>query len=253
MRGITKLITVSSVALVAIGASIAKAGVVITPVVLAAASSYGHFNNTPNDYSFNSPGTYTNGFGSTATSDSSSGLVSASTPIGDSEATSVLIYQFSIDAPTNQMVPVSIAANLDASGGGYALLIAYGPYVTDTQLAACTPSECQYFPPGIQDSGGYQDDPYPNSFSGSISVEAPTNTAEYIELQAFAVSYLDIPGFSSVDPQISISQSLIDQGFTVAVSHGVSNTIAAVPEPATWAMTLVGFVGIGLARRRVAA
>jgi PEP-CTERM motif len=251
MRGITKLITVSSVALVAIGCSIAKAGVAITStgtLVLAGASSYGSFNLTPNDYSFSNPGTYTNGFGSTATSDPSAGLVSASTPLGDSEASSLLVYQFSINGPINEIVPFSITANLAASGGGYALLIAYGSYVTETQLVACTPSQCGYFPP--PDTGEYEDYAYPNSFSGSIIVHGPTNAAEYIEMQAIAASYLGIPGSASVDPKISISQSLIDQGFSVAVSPGVSNTISAIPEPATWEMMLIGFVGIGLARRR---
>lgn len=251
MRGIAKLITVTSVALVAISSSIAKAGIVITPAVLTAASSYGYFNLTPNDYSFSNPGTYTNGFGSTATLDPSGGLVSASTPIGDAEVVATVLYQFSINGPINEPVPVSIAANLDASGGGYALLLASGPYLTETQLVACTPQQCQDFPSG--DSGGYQDDAYPNSFSGSITVYGPTNTAEMIEIQALAGADtdpgLEIPGYSSVDPQISISQSLIDDGFSVAVSPGVSNTISAIPEPATWAVTLIGFVGIGLARR----
>jgi hypothetical protein len=119
-------------------------------------------------------------------------------------------------------------------------------------LVACAPQQCQNLPP--PDTGEYEDYAYPNSFSGSISVEGPTNTAEYIELQAIAGADtdpgLEIPGYSSVDPQISISQSLIDQGFSVAVSPGVSNTISAIPEPTTWAMTLIAFVGIGLARRR---
>ncbi len=121
MCRITKLITLSSVALVAISSSIAKAGVVITPAVLTAASSYGYFSLTPNDYSFSNPGTYTNGFGSTATPDTSAGVVSASTPLADAIASSYLVYHFSSNGPVNEMVPVSIAANLDASGGGYAL------------------------------------------------------------------------------------------------------------------------------------
>ena len=142
---------------------------------------------------------------------------------------------------------VNIAANLAASGGGYALLLAYGSHLSETQLVACTPESCQFFTPG--NNGEYQDDVYQDSFAGSITVEAQTNTLEHIELQAISSSYLDIPGYSSVDPQISISQSLIDQGYSVAVSPGVSNTLADIPEPATLTMTLIGFAGIGLARR----
>ncbi|MEH2517990.1 hypothetical protein V1279_003563 [Bradyrhizobium sp. AZCC 1610] len=40
-------------------------------------------------------------------------------------------------------------------------------------------------------------------------------------------------------------------GYQIQLSHGVGNSIAAVPEPATWAMIILGFAGVGfLAQRR---
>ena len=38
--------------------------------------------------------------------------------------------------------------------------------------------------------------------------------------------------------------SLLNQGDTEALTGTVSNVVAAVPEPSTWAMMMLGFAGV---------
>jgi hypothetical protein len=57
----------------------------------------------------------------------------------------------------------------------------------------------------------------------------------------------------------SSSQGFSNSGSPVLISYGIfasSETVAAIPEPSTWAMLLIGFAGIGFAayrKRRVSA
>lgn len=51
----------------------------------------------------------------------------------------------------------------------------------------------------------------------------------------------------------SSSQGHSNSGSTVVVSYGIfasSNTVAAIPEPTTWAMMLLGFLGLAIVSNR---
>lgn len=52
--------------------------------------------------------------------------------------------------------------------------------------------------------------------------------------------------FAAIDSSNAISHAATSVTFVL----GVSNTVSGVPEPATWAMMLIGLGGIGLAMRR---
>jgi hypothetical protein len=61
------------------------------------------------------------------------------------------------------------------------------------------------------------------------------------------LSYYALPIVSDGAGDITITVKNMDAGFGAAVS-GIA--IAAVPEPSTWAMMLIGFAGLGYASRR---
>jgi PEP-CTERM motif len=57
-------------------------------------------------------------------------------------------------------------------------------------------------------------------------------------------------GFSSLPDQITLSDYLVRYQQVNGSGSAVGTPVGAVPEPATWAMMLLGFAGIGAAMRR---
>jgi hypothetical protein len=54
-----------------------------------------------------------------------------------------------------------------------------------------------------------------------------------------------------VDPTFALGPGVINPGqYAFVFSPGIGNAPAVVPEPSTWAMTLIGFAGLGFARCR---
>ena len=47
-----------------------------------------------------------------------------------------------------------------------------------------------------------------------------------------------------IDPMLSIDTNLAAD-YQLIFSPGIGNGVSAVPEPSTWAMMLLGFVGVG--------
>jgi PEP-CTERM motif len=98
---------------------------------------------------------------------------------------------------------------------------------------------------------------HPSSFSGGLSLTVASGATEEIVLGVLAAVSADQGGqaFASVDPAIFVDPNFIDASlYSIELSPGVGNgvpgTTAAVPEPATWAMLLLGFAGIGFAGYR---
>ena len=68
-------------------------------------------------------------------------------------------------------------------------------------------------------------------------------------MAASAVIAVVALGDAYIDPYIWIDPSHADQ-FSLLISAGVPNVPFAVPEPSSWAMMLLGFVGLGFAGYR---
>ena len=88
-----------------------------------------------------------------------------------------------------------------------------------------------------------------STFSGGFQlVDTPLALITDHPYQVFLTAEMslgDFPGTATafVDPMVEVPD-----GYTLVLSPGISN---GVPEPATWAMMLVGFGAVGaLARRR---
>jgi hypothetical protein len=80
------------------------------------------------------------------------------------------------------------------------------------------------------------------------------NVNYFIEMNVTALAQLSGTATTFLDPYLSLDPDLMAQGYTILVSDGIGNTPtvnAAVPEPSTWAMMILGFAGVGfMAYRR---
>ena len=91
------------------------------------------------------------------------------------------------------------------------------------------------------------------TWTANSSYQFKASQIYYVDLQAeseptaYANALNSQTGFAEVDPTFQINTP----GYSLEFSSGVGNSVAAVPEPTTWAMMLLGFAGIGfMAYRR---
>jgi PEP-CTERM motif len=90
------------------------------------------------------------------------------------------------------------------------------------------------------------------SFAIAQQIMVSTNVAYEVQedVYALAQSSYQTSSTSTIDPVISFAPGVDTTGLTFEFSENVGN-VAAVPEPSTWAMMLLGFAGIGfMAYRR---
>jgi PEP-CTERM motif len=85
------------------------------------------------------------------------------------------------------------------------------------------------------------------SFEKTLNLQTATpyllNISADVDAKSFVIGDAANDVFASVDPTLSVPQ-----GFSVSFSDGIGS---AVPEPSTWAMMILGFLGVGfLAYRR---
>jgi hypothetical protein len=145
-------------------------------------------------------------------------------------------------------------ASGQGSGSGYFDLVETGPSgqaVDILDLADCAGEGCL-------------GDPV-SSFSYAQKINLLTNTGYVITLSASAGAFntgaapFNGSGSSLIDPYFALASSVPDPGdYTLVFSPGIINSpdnVGSAPEPSTWAMLLLGFVGagaIGFGRRRKA-
>jgi hypothetical protein len=96
---------------------------------------------------------------------------------------------------------------------------------------------------------------HPSSFSGGLSLTVASGATEEIVLGVGANASASQGGhaFASIDPAIFVDPTFSDAGdYSIELSLGVGNglPVAGVPEPATWTMLIIGFVGLGAAALR---
>jgi hypothetical protein len=147
-----------------------------------------------------------------------------------------LVYQFAILGPAGS-VPLNVIAAGSAQGASVdALFRVDGPNTIGTVLL-------QYLPWGA------------GSWSLNQAYQFRTNVPYTVTLDVLATSHSSInqsdSAFAMVDPLFSIDETVLNpQDYRLVFSHGVFNIAAAVPEPSTWAMMILGFAGVGFVTYR---
>ncbi len=190
--------------------------------------------------------------GSTQTQDGGIAIASINSPSGyPVSATAHLSYQFSFSGPSNTEIPIIVNMNdyvifsNGAPGGeGEAytnLSLSNGDNVTN--LACAGSNLCYYV---------YKPGNYP-LVTGQYKGYIESDTLNTVSLYAYASNFY-IGGYgttASADPTVQIDPSFANAAeFNLVESPGISNSIAgAAPEPASWALMLVGLGGLGMALR----
>jgi hypothetical protein len=153
-----------------------------------------------------------------------------------------LTYYFEVLGP-GPSAPLEIGADLlqTTVGNGYAfaeVVIGLGSEVIGQQ-AICSDL--------CPDNG--------EVFNGTLDFEATTGVVYDLHLEVEAgTAFSEDPnsGTASADPHIFVNPTFPDAAdYSIVLSPGVGNAVPTIPEPRTWAMTLIGFAGLGLARYRV--
>ncbi len=153
-------------------------------------------------------------------------------------ANSALTYYYTVDGPDNGPIEIGVGTNLLTSAGP-----------DNTAFASLSTSQgtnvCADTHEGL--CGGSQ-------FDGAfIEMDEPGQVYS-VHLEAVAsVGIFGGSAFASADPFFFVEPTNPNADlYSIRVSDGIANAAPStgVPEPATWAMLLLGFVGLGVAARR---
>jgi PEP-CTERM motif len=174
--------------------------------------------------------------------------------VGNATASEQIIYSFGVTGPSGTLVPVNAIAEGSVtttittfqSAYGMVQLQMSGPglspindviSVVNGQLTQATGAGIPAgFDPGLFSIGNtlwLQ----PN-LSYTVVQNSLTGSGEALDGDGSALAWID-PYFY-IDPTFSLASE-----YSVVVSAGIGNT-PAVPEPSTWAMMILGFLGLGL-------
>jgi hypothetical protein len=179
---------------------------------------------------------------------------------GNVHAVTGLDYYFEIVGPDDVVVPTSVSGVLFATGSGddyiadaiasiYVGNVHEGPF----QLGACSAFSAAV---GCLSGGSVADGDSLVPFDTLLSLNSNTQ----YDFNLFTnISVNSGSGSAYIDPMITIDPnfSLLNPDYTLLLSQGVGNSPGGVPEPATWAMMLLGIGAVGAtlrtARRRLSA
>lgn len=208
------------------------------------------FDAAGDEVTYSAPGTYS-AFGATGSA-ALSPFPTVSASAGNSSlGQSYLQYYFSANGAPNTMVPFELHFSVSTSANGSSSLAQTGitiwNYAEGWSSSVSTGEACSATGQAIK----YCEDPtFPVSISNGTyygSIESDTKYA--IGIVALAEPDNANPSASasaSVDPTIT----LLNPNYSLALSPGIGNGIASVPEPATWAMLILGVAMVGAAFRR---
>jgi hypothetical protein len=168
---------------------------------------------------------------------------------GSSNASVYETYFFAVNGPDGALGHVTIAANGAVSPTtqtnlNFATLIFGGNNLSNVTLGSACQGECSGT--GL---------PNNTSFSLATAETLTTNTLYEIQMSVdVSAAYYLGPSTASgfIDPMITFDPNFNSTGLSLEFSTGIIN-VAAVPEPSTWAMMILGFCGVGfMAYRRKA-
>lgn len=161
-------------------------------------------------------------------------ITSKATATGTAFANATLYYWFAISGPaSDQTASVNLIANssLFSTIGG-------------------TSSELLRVNGGSIVNARSDDGSNNRAFTTSATVSGLSYNHDYlIEMNVFAFAHPLGTATTFLDPYLFLDQSLLTLGYSIITSDGIGNTLtvnAAVPEPSTWAMMILGFAGVGL-------
>ncbi len=202
------------------------------------------------------PGTYSSTHGSVTTQASPMPALRTQAAVGDAreDATAYMRYYYRINGPDNVLVPVSLAGmiHLLAQAGDTAQANSYGQVDLPTPFTSDSAH--------IEIDRGGTNRSSVSDLTFDLHGTVYTNGWNSVILHAGTVaggSRLDgASGSAYVDPILRIDPSFFTASnpqslYSLSFSNGIVNGLTgAVPEPATWAMLILGFGMVGGAMRR---
>lgn len=158
-----------------------------------------------------------------------------------SEAKTSLNYYFEVSGPASSNPTASV--NIFAKGS---LFSDSGPMQSTDFLRVAGATIVNATSTGGNNNG---------AFTTSTTVSSLFYNVDYlIEMNVFANAHPSGTATAFLDPYLSLDPSLVALGYSIITSEGIGNNLtvnAAVPEPSTWAMMILGFSGVGfMAYRR---
>ena len=204
------------------------------------------------------PGTYQSTKGSVSTQADPMPTLKTQAAVGnDSEdASAYMRYYYRVNGPLNEFVPVSLSGSIHlvATAGSTAQANSLGQ--VDLESVFTTDTANIEIDRGGTVRGGIADltfnlhgTVYTNG-TNSITLRAGSGVRGSPQDSASGSSYVD--PILSIDPSFFTGRDAHDPSlYSLSFSKGIVNGLTgAVPEPATWAMLILGFGVIGSAMRR---
>ena len=166
-------------------------------------------------------------------------------------------YYFSINGPSSIMVPVLVQANISSDLTGDPASV--GWLIDANVMVQSTVSGSAFLGPCTPGDGVCSLDQFAASpMALDEVVDFASNALTEVQMSAGIRVFNDVPGTPysgslTVDPIFTIDPSFLaaNPGYSLSFSSGVGDSaLSGAPEPATWALMLAGFGGLGATLRR---